>query len=229
MPTEQDIVRGCQQIEGVTGGVVVSKEDGTLLFKEEKTAPDTAEKVAFLGGATEVMAALLDLGPLVSSLVEEEGRKLLIIPHHESFLGIEVGSKGPWWLETPEAGEILLGGKFVELEDVEKIFREKLRLLNLLVEEFSRGGNRDEWLETIMAEIGQSDPEGKVGRYLRVDKGQIQDSPGARANLTKKEIAEIFEKLVNMVCKRAIGVFGFVEVKQRFKGVIEKLAAEGAH
>jgi hypothetical protein len=224
MPSEKDIVRGCQKIAGVTGGVVVSREDGTLLFKEEKTAPDTPEKVAFLGGATEVMTALLDLGPLVSALVEEEGGKLLIIPHRESFLGLEVGPAGPWWMETPEVGEILLGGKFAELEDVEKIFREKLKLLNLLVEEFSKGGNREEWLETIMAEVGQSDPAGKVGRSLRVSEGQIQGASSARTNVTKKEISEIFEKLVNLVCKRAIGAFGFVEVKHRFKGVIDKLA-----
>jgi len=228
MPTEKEIVQDCLKIEGVKGGVVVSKEDGTVLFKGEAVSPDTAERVAFLGGATEVMTSLLDLGPVSSAMVEGEEEKLLIIPHHDNFLGIEIGAKGPWWMEAPEVSEILLGGKFAELEDVEKIFREKLKLLNLLVEEFSKGGNRGEWQETIMAEISKIDPVGKLARYLQIDEGQIKSSQGAKADLTKKEISEIFEKLVNLVCKRAIGVFGFVEVKQRFKGVIEKLASGGS-
>jgi len=127
-----------------------------------------------------------------------------------------------------EVSEVLLGGKVAELEDVEKIFREKLKLLNLLVEEFSMSGNREEWLGTILAEIAKIDPVGKLARYLQVADSQVKGSYGAKADLTKKEISEAFEKLVNSVCKRAIGVFGFVEVKQRFKGVIEKLAAAPA-
>jgi len=228
MPTEKDIIQDCQKIEGIKGGVLVSKEDGTLLFKGEGTLPDTPEMVAFLGGATEVMASLLDLGPLSSAVVEGEGGKLLIVPHGDNFLGLEVGPGGPWWIEAPEVSEVLLGGKVAELEDVEKIFREKLKLLNLLVEEFSMSGNREEWLGTILAEIAKIDPAGKLARYLQVADSQVKGSYGAKADLTKKEISEAFEKLVNSVCKRAIGVFGFVEVKQRFKGVIEKLAAAPA-
>jgi predicted regulator of Ras-like GTPase activity (Roadblock/LC7/MglB family) len=227
MPSAKDLIQDSQKIEGVRGGVLVSKEDGTLLFKGEGVLPDTPEMVAFVGGAAEVMASLLDLGTLTSAVVSGGDNKLLIVPHEDSFLGLEVGALGPWWIEAPEVGDILLGGKVGELEDVEKVFREKLKLLNLLVEEFSKGGDPGEWLKAIMGEIATIDPGGKLSRYLQVAEGQIKSGYGAKAGLTKKEISEVFEKLVNSVCKRAIGVFGFVEVKQRFKGVIEKLAAGG--
>jgi len=39
-------------------------------------------------------------------------------------------------------------------------------------------------------------------------------------------VADAFEKLVNLTCKKAIATLGFVEVKQKFQAVISKLAAE---
>lgn len=223
--TVKELVEELRKIEGVLGVVVVSKDDGSLVHSGEGVSSEIPEVVAFLGSAGEVIASMLDLGGFESSIIEGDGDKILIVPYGENYLGFEISKDGsPWWLELPEVGSLIVKRKLLELDDVERIFKEKIKLINLLIQEFGGEKDSEEWLGLLKEELPKLDGGGKILKYLNLTGGNVVPVFGAKEDLSTEDVSEIFEKLVNLICKKAIQVFGFVDVKKKFQAVIGKMA-----
>jgi len=223
-----ELINNILKMEGVRHCAAVSKEDGSSIAASPGTPGNFGEVVAFLGSAAEVITTNLDLGGLNSLLAEGQGHQMLIVPHEQAYLGVEFNEGAvPWWAHQHNPLELFSEGRMAEISEAEELIRQKVNLLNLLLEAFgAKGDKAAEWSQMLEAEIKNVDPSGRLAKVLDAGPGFVDIKIGAKTDLTKKEVGDAFEKLVNLTCKKAIATLGFVEVKQKFQAVISKLAAE---
>lgn len=223
-----ELVEGILKMEGVRHCAAVSKEDGSSLAASPGTPGNFGEVVAFLGSAAEVITSNLDLGGLNSVLAEGSGHQMLIVPHDQSYLGVEFGQgTPPWWATQHSPLELLSEGKMAEISEAEELLKQKVNLLNLLLEAFgAKGDKAEEWRQMLEAELKNVEPGGRLAKMVEPGPGLVAIRSGVKTDISKKEVGDSFEKLVNLTCKKAIATLGFVEVKQKFQAVISRLAAE---
>ncbi|MEW6685382.1 MAG: roadblock/LC7 domain-containing protein [Candidatus Edwardsbacteria bacterium] len=233
--TLEQLISDLSQTEGVKASIAVLKEDGTLLKVSEKTEVGLGEITAFLGSAAEVITSTLEIGNFSSAVTEGDGYKMLILPHENAYVGIELEEQTPpWWLNAPNVTELLIEEKVEEVSELEGLMRQKVLLVNLLVEEFATAPenvpegflSKEQWQALVESELASLDPQGKIRVHLEMKEGQLTFVSKGMPGLTKQEVFDTFEKLVNLVCKKGIAVFGFVEVKQKFQAVITRLAQQ---
>lgn len=223
-----ELLENILKMEGVRSSAAVSKEDGSIIKASDGAPANLGEVVAFIGSAAEVITSNLELGSLNSVLAEGEGNKMLIMPSGPAYLGVQLDSaKTPWWATQINPIDLLSEDKMAEISEAEELLKQKVNLLNLLLEEFGATGEKSaEWNEMLDKEIKNVDPKGRLDKMLEAGAGHITARTGIKTDITKKEVGDAFEKLVNLTCKKAIASIGFVEVKQKFQSVISRLAAE---
>lgn len=223
-----ELMESVLKMEGVKYSALVSKEDGSVLKVSDEASGNLGEVVAFIGSAAEVITSNLELGNLSSVIAEGEGHKLLIMPVSSAYLGVRLeGERLPWWATQLNPIDLLSEDKMAEISEAEELLKQKVILLNLLLEEFgARGEKAQEWQEMLDKEIKNVDPQGRLDKMLEAGLGLVAVRLGAKTDISKKEVGDAFEKLVNLTCKKAIAAMGFVEVKQKFQTVISRLAAE---
>lgn len=223
-----ELMENVLKMEGVKYGAVVSKEDGSILKVSDEASGNLGEVVAFIGSAAEVMTSSMELGSLSSVVAEGEGHKLLIIPVSSAYLGVSLeGEKMPWWATQLNPVDFFYEDRMAEISEAEELLKQKVNLLNLLLEEFgAKGDKAGEWQDMLAKEIKNIDTQGRLDRLLEAGPGFISARPGAKTTISKKEVGDAFEKLVNVACKKAIAAIGFAEVKQKFQAVISRLALD---
>jgi len=223
-----ELVESVLKMEAVRHSVAVAKEDGTMVKASPGAPSNMADVVAFLGSAAEVISSNLDLGDLSSVLAEGQNHKMLILPHETVYLGVDLDpALSPWWVLQPSPLDLLSESKMAEISEAEELLKQKLVLVNLLLEEFgAKGEKASEWQELLAREFKNVDPTGRLARMVAAGPGQISLNAGVKTDISKKEVGDAFEKLVNLTCKKAIATLGFVEVKQKFQTVISRLATE---
>ncbi|GEM_PF-1501138 len=223
-----ELVESVLKMDGVRHSCAVAKDDGAVIKSSDGAPANFGEVTAFLGSAAEVIAANLVLGDLSAVLAEGEGHKLLIMPQAGAYLGVELDpAQSPWWATQQNPLDLLAEDKMAEISEAEELLRQKVTLLNMLLEDFgAKGDKADDWREMLEKEIKAVDPAGRLARMLEIGAGAIVPRAGVKTDITKKEVGDAFEKLVNLTCKKAISVLGFVEVKQKFQSVITRLASE---
>jgi predicted regulator of Ras-like GTPase activity (Roadblock/LC7/MglB family) len=223
-----ELIGSIIKMEGVRSSAAVSKEDGSVLKASDGAPGNLGEVVAFIGSAAEVITSNLELGGLNSVVAEGEGHKLLIMPSGGAYLGVQLeGSQIPWWALQINPIEMLSADRMAEISEAEELLKQKVTLLNLLLEEFgAKGDKAADWQEMLGREIKNVDPQGRLERMVEPGPGQVTVRAGIKTDISKKEVGDAFEKLVNLTCKKAIASIGFVEVKQKFQAVISRLASE---
>ncbi len=223
-----ELIEGLLRMEGVKHCAAVAKEDGASLAASPGTPGNFGEVVAFLGSAAEVITSNLDLGGLNSVLAEGSGHQMLIVPHEQAYLGVEFGEGSPpWWATQHRPLDLLSEGRMAEISEAEELLKQKVNLLNLLLEAFgARGDKGEEWRQMLEVEVKNVDPSGRLSKMVEAGPGLVTIRDGVKTDLSKKDVGDAFEKLVNLTCKKAIATLGFVEVKQKFQAVISRLAAE---
>lgn len=229
MPKEPaELMDSVLKMEGVKFSAAVSKEDGSIIKASAGSPANLGEVVAFIGSAAEVITSNLDLGNLNSVVAEGEGHKMLIMPAGQAYIGVQLdGAQVPWWATQINPIDLLSEDKMAEISEAEELLKQKVILLNLLLEEFgAKGEKAGEWKEMLDKEIKNVDPQGRLDKMLEPGAGFVTARSGIKTDISKKEVGDAFEKLVNLTCKKAIASIGFVEVKQKFQAVISRLAAE---
>jgi predicted regulator of Ras-like GTPase activity (Roadblock/LC7/MglB family) len=229
MPKEPAaLVDSVLKMEGVRHSCAVSKDDGAVIKSSSSAPANFGDVTAFLGSAAEVITANLVLGDLSAVLAEGEGHKLLIMPQAGAYVGVELDpAQSPWWASQQNPLDLLAEDKMAEISEAEELLRQKVVLLNMLLEDFGASGERaPEWKELLEREVKNADPAGRLVQMLEIGAGSLVPRSGVKTDITKKEVGDAFEKLVNLTCKKAISLLGFIEVKQKFQSVITRLAAE---
>jgi len=221
------LVESVLKMEAVRHSVAVAKEDGTMVKASDGAPGNLGEVVAFLGSAAEVISSNLELGDLSSVLAEGQNHKMLILPHETVYLGVDLDpAQSPWWVLQPSPLDLLLESKTTKISEAEELLKQKLILVNLLLEEFGALGEKaPEWQEMLAYELKNVDPLGRLAKMVTAGPGSISHNEGVKTDISKKEVSDAFEKLVNSTCKKAIACLGFVAVKQKFQIVISRLAS----
>lgn len=223
-----ELVESVLKMEAVRHSVAVAKEDGTMVKASDGAPSNLGDVVAFLGSAAEVISTNLELGELSSVLAEGQDHKMLILPHETVYLGVDLDpAQAPWWVLQPSPLDLLSESKMAEISEAEELLKQKMVLVNLLLEEFgAKGEKAPEWQEMLVRELKNVDPPGRLAKMVAAGPGLISYNEGVKTDISKKEVGDAFEKLVNLTCKKAIASLGFVEVKQKFQTVISRLATE---
>jgi predicted regulator of Ras-like GTPase activity (Roadblock/LC7/MglB family) len=223
-----ELVESVLKMEAVRHSVAVAKEDGTMVKASGGAPSNLGDVVAFLGSAAEVISSNLELGELSSVLAEGKDHKMLILPHETVYLGVDLDpALSPWWVLQPSPLDLLSESKMAEISEAEELLKQKMILVNLLLEEFgAKGEKAPDWQEMLARELKNVDPSGRLARMVAAGQGHISINEGVKTDISKKEVGDAFEKLVNLTCKKAIASLGFVEVKQKFQTVISRLATE---
>lgn len=223
-----ELVESVLKMESVRHSVAVAKEDGTMVKASGGAPSNLGDVVAFLGSAAEVISSNLELGELSSVLAEGQDHKMLILPHETVYLGVDLDpAQSPWWVLQPSPLDLLSESKMAEISEAEELLKQKMVLVNLLLEEFgAKGEKAAEWQEMLSRELKNVDPPGRLAKMVTAGPGLISHNEGVKTDISKKEVSDAFEKLVNLTCKKAIASLGFVEVKQKFQTVISRLATE---
>ena len=230
-------------LEGIRGCVAVSAEDGTLLAKQGEVEGDIDEVVAFLGSAGDVIAGDLDITETGGVWVEIGDRKIGIWLSEDVYYGCEFVSdatdsmldalKGVMMKEeAPSAVEAHSpgpsGGETPATEVVAKtraalLLEGKAKQINLLVEEFSAGGDVGVWWEVVKNSFANLDPQANISQWLDVSEGEMKVNPQTPDSLSAGDVATFFKGIVTALYKEAVVRFGMDEAKARFYRVIEKL------
>jgi len=101
-----------------------------------------------------------------------------------------------------------------------KLLLSKILQLNLLVDEFSQGGDRKVWNNFIKDNLSNLDI---LEKALDIkDKIEIKDI--VPVEISRDDIQRTTKVLIDGVCKKAVEVYGASEAKKMVQNVIEKLS-----
>ncbi len=107
------------------------------------------------------------------------------------------------------------------------LLKAKIKQLQYLIEEFSKGENVDKWIEILKSEMETSDPDEKISRYILISDNTLSFNNDVDIDVTKDEISVITKKFVDALFKAAVKEYGPAEAKQMVSNVISRLRKKG--
>ena len=208
------------EITGVTGYVVVSNEDGTMISAGGEIPNAIDETVAFIGSASEVIATTLQTGTL-DYVIASGDKNILLAVLDKYFIGC-VYNGAPEHIKSDILNLLKEGDKTGDPK-ILKLFRAKTYQLNLILEEFSKDVGIKVWKTFISQVISVTDTEKKFQPLIKISDGKI--IPIGAINLTAEDVNKFMKVLIDAVVKHGVKKFGSEEAKKRVHNVIEKLGA----
>lgn len=104
--------------------------------------------------------------------------------------------------------------------EVERIFREKVALVNLLLEEFGvKGTGVGPYLELVKTALAAADKDGHVGRAVQFGADKIAPAPGAATGLSKEELVLVWGQVAEAIQKHGAKEFGPMLAKHKYQTV----------
>jgi hypothetical protein len=104
--------------------------------------------------------------------------------------------------------------------EVERIFREKLALVNLLLEEFGvKGTGVAPYIELVKGALAAADKDGHVGRAVQFGADKIVPAPGAKTGLSKEEVVLVWGQVADAIQKQGAKEFGPMLAKHKYQTV----------
>ncbi|RKZ25448.1 hypothetical protein DRQ20_05135 [bacterium] len=216
-----ELFKKIKEIEGIEGYGVVDAEEGNLIDRGGIIPGNIDELVAFFGSAGEVIANALNLSGM-ERIVGLGREKLLIVKKDKYYIGVIFENASPQELHK-EIEEALKEEDLTGDPKVFALMKGKARQINLLLEEFSRGGNPEEWVNFVVSFIRENDKEGKFVRLIDVKDNKI--IPKGALGLTQEEANTFMKQVADALIKRAVAALGKDEAKARVHNVIQKLGA----
>lgn len=217
-----ELFKKIKNIEGVEGYGVVDAEEGNLIDRGGIIPGNIDELVAFFGSAGEVIANALGLSGM-ERIVGMGRENLLIVKKDKFYIGVVFEGVSPEELHKKIEDAL----KEEDLTGDPKVFalmKGKARQINLLLQEFSKGGNPKEWVSFVESFIKENDKEGKFTRLIDIKEDMIV--PKGALGLTQEEANAFMKQVVDALIKRAVAALGKDEAKLRVHNVIQKLGAK---
>ncbi len=107
--------------------------------------------------------------------------------------------------------------------EVERIFKEKLCLVNMLLEEFGvKGTGVGPWLELVKAALVAADKDGHAAPLIAFGADKLALAPGAKITLSKEELTLIWNQVVDAIQKHGAKEFGPMLAKHKYQTVCAK-------
>lgn len=232
----ETMVRKIATVKGIVGCIVVNPQDGTVLFKEGDISPALEDITAFFGSGFDVVASSLAVKGLRYSYLEKDDKKFIIVVKEGGYIGCEIGAKNTF--------EDVIGGILAEQpteapaaeQEVEvaaapaggttqenKFLQSKVRQINLLIDEFSEGGERQSWIEVVKEKFAEQETGKQILDCLSFEDNKVNYSGTIDTSLKEADISTISKLVTDTLCRKAVGKFGAIEAKKKVHNVIEKL------
>ena len=111
-------------------------------------------------------------------------------------------------------------------QEVERVFRQKLALVNALLEEFGvKGTGVAPYLETVKATLAAADKDGHIGRAVTFGADKLAPAPTAAVGVSKEELALVWGQVADALQKQGAKEFGPMLAKHKYQTVCLRVKA----
>jgi hypothetical protein len=108
--------------------------------------------------------------------------------------------------------------------EVQRILREKMHFCSLLLEEFgAKGGGAGPWVEFVKATLAALDKGGHMSRQVEFGESAISPAPGGKADVSREEAVEVWDKLAEAMHQRAVKEFGPMLAKHKYQAAMSRV------
>jgi hypothetical protein len=206
-------------ITNVIGFAFVSSEDGSIMERGGKTPGKIDEMVAFIGSASEIIAQSCYIKDIKFIKIISSDN-LVIIPYHNNYLGFIINRD-----RKNIENEII--NKLIEEESkagylVNKLLNVKAKQLNMLIDEFSKDGDRVKWHDYVSKGATALSKNSSIKNFISIDDANIITKEAS--GLTSEEVNKFMKLLLDFIVKKAVNEYGNDEAKKRVHNVIKKMS-----
>lgn len=229
-------MRKIATVNGIVGCIVVNPQDGTVLFQEGDISPALEDITAFFGSGFDVVASSLAVKGLRYSYLEKGDKKFVIVVKEGGYIGCEIGTgntfedvigkilaEKPSEAPAPEPEKPTAATPREEKTQEDRFLHSKVRQINLLIDEFSEGGERQSWIDVVKEKFGEQETGQKILNCLSFEGDKVDYAGGLDASVKEESISTISKLVTDTLCRKAVGKFGAIEAKKKVHNVIEKL------
>ena len=104
--------------------------------------------------------------------------------------------------------------------EVERILREKVSLINLLLEEFGvKGTGVGPWMELAKATLTKADKDRRMARYIEFTGYGVKLNEGKKLDLGKEEVTEIWNQIAEAIHQKGVKEFGPILAKHKYQTI----------
>ncbi|MCK4544435.1 hypothetical protein KAU43_02755 [candidate division WOR-3 bacterium] len=242
----EDILNKLETISEVLGAVVVRSDDGTRISSIKSEATNELDDVsAFIGSCGDVIAKLLKIGEFKFIEFYSETKSYLILPVEGNYLGIVSGKnedlkslyniiKKTLHKEHIEENENVKETENEEKKEevsaidvspnINKFIENKILQINYLIEEFSEGSAKDDWLHNVSYSLSKLDSENKMKEAIKEENDKITlYLENIKKDITEIEISTISKGIIDELCKLAVRRYGTDQTKLKIQNVIKEI------
>ncbi len=230
----ETFVKRIMSIDGVSGCIAVNQQDGSKILEQGKITPALEDITAFFGSGFDVVASSLEIKGLRLSYLEKENQKIVIVVKENGYIGCEIESEASFerivedvvkaekpQVEEKETEKIEV--PTVELSQEGRFLESKIRQINLLIDEFSEGKDREEWVKIVEQKFSENDERKAIQNVIQYDGNTITFTGTLDKDVKEEEIAAISKLITDSLCRKAVEAHGAIEAKKKVHNVIEKL------
>ncbi len=108
--------------------------------------------------------------------------------------------------------------------NIKKFIESKVMQINYLIEEFSEGGTKDDWLQNVIYSLKTLDKEEKMSNALVEENDNVKlYLQNVSSDISENEISSISKGIIDELCKLAVRRYGTDQTKQKIQNVIKKI------
>jgi len=206
-------------LPNVMGFAFVSSEDGSVIERGGKTPGKIDEIVAFIGSASEIIAQSCDIKDIKFIKVISSDN-FVIIPYRNNYLGF-VLNKDRNNIENEIINKLSEEEGKVDLL-ANKLLKVKAQQLNMLIDEFSKDGDRVKWHDYVSKGASALSKDSSIKNFISIDDASIVTKEAS--GLTREEVNKFMKLLLDFIVKKAVNEYGSDEAKKRVHNVIKKMS-----
>jgi hypothetical protein len=114
----------------------------------------------------------------------------------------------------------------VDPMEVERLLKEKIVFINLLLEEFgAKGTGLGPWLELVKASLETVDKDSHIAPFILYVENQLSVMPGTKSGLGKEEVGLVWNQVAEAIVKQGQKEYGPMLAKHKYQTVCAKAKA----
>ncbi|NIA22550.1 MAG: hypothetical protein GWP03_00010 [Proteobacteria bacterium] len=241
-------------VEGVKGVVTVKSDDGSPVESVGENSSVMDDISAFVGSCGDVISKLLKLDGFNDLKFYTDDLVYLIIPKNDIYIGLQVDKQSDINMTADRIAEIIEGkaevaqpatapgekpaevegkaeekvteGSVLNLSpNIKKFIKSKVLQINYLIDEFAKGGSKDDWLQNVVYSLKTMDTESKMSNALVEEENSVKlHLENVSNDISENEISDISKGIIDELCKVSVRRYGTDQTKQKIQNVIKKIA-----
>lgn len=232
----EQLLKSIISINGVTGCITVNPQDGSVIVKEGNINPILEDITAFFGSGFDVVASSLSIKGLKFSYLEKDNQKFVILVKEGGYIGCELSPNESFEsiidhilkVEKPGADvtvekKVEKAAPVSELSHETRFLTSKVRQINLLIDEFSEGDDREPWVGIVKEKFSETDIGKKLLEAFTINNNVLSFDGSLDQGIKEEDISSVSKLVTDSLCRKAVEKFGAIEAKKKVHSVIAKL------